>query len=119
MMSKVVSIHPYFKVHDGKLESFKQLLPRFVERTATEASCLWYDFTIGGGVVHCREAYVGAEGLLAHVGNVEDLIGEALTISDLIRVEVHGPGDELETLKGPLADLNPDYFVFETGVGKP
>ncbi len=118
-MSNVVSIHPYFKAHEGKLEAFKELLPRFIERTSTEQTCHWYDFTIGGDVVHCREAYDGAEGLLAHITNVESLIGEALTISDLIRVEVHGPAGELEKLKGPLTDLNPDYYEFHSGIGKP
>jgi quinol monooxygenase YgiN len=89
-MSNVVSIHPYFKTHEGKLEAFKELLPRFIAATAAEENCHWYDFTIGGDTVHCREAYEGAEGLLTHVGNVEALIGEALTISDLVRIEVHG-----------------------------
>jgi hypothetical protein len=115
-MSNVVSIHPYFKVHEGKLEDFKDLLPRFISATATEEKCHWYDFTICGDIVHCREAYEGAEGLLAHVANVEGLIGEALGVSELLRVEVHGPEDELEKLKEPLAGLSPDYFAFHSGV---
>ena len=118
-MSKVVSIHPYFKTHEGQLDAFKELLPKFVEVTSQEEKCHWYDFTICGDTVHCREAYDGAEGLLAHLGNVEALIGEALQISDLARVEVHGPAEELEQLKEPLADLNPDYYVFHSGIGKP
>jgi hypothetical protein len=31
-----VSIHPYFKVHPGKLDASKTLLPRFIEKTARE-----------------------------------------------------------------------------------
>ena len=118
-MSNLVSIHPYFKTHAGKLAAFKELLPKFTGITATEEKCHWYDFTICGDTVHCREAYDGADGLLTHIGNVEALIGEALTISDLARVEVHGPAAELEKLKGPLAELNPEYYVYETGIGKP
>ena len=118
-MSNVVSIHPYFKTHEGKLDAFKELLPRFIEITGTEEKCHWYDFTISGDIVHCREAYDGAEGLLTHIGNVEALLGEALTVSELVRVEVHGPAAELEKLQGPLADLNPDYFEFHSGIGKP
>lgn len=115
----VVSIHPYFKVHEGKLEAFKALLPKLIERTRSEKGCLWYDFSISGDVVHCREAYHGAEGLLAHVSNVDALIGEAVSISELVRVEVHGPAKELEQLKEPLAGLNPEYFEFHSGIGKP
>ena len=117
-MCKVVSIHPYFKVHAGKLDEFKDLLPRFISATGAEEKCCWYDFTICEDVVHCREAYQGAEGLLAHITNVEGLIGEALGISELIRIEVHGPADELEKLRGPLAELDPDYFEFHSGAGK-
>ena len=118
-MSNVVSIHPYFRCHEGKLDAFKAILPKFTERTGTEAKCHWYDFTVCGDLVHCREAYDGADGLLTHLGNVESLIGEALEISNLERVEVHGPAEELEKLKEPLADLSPDYFEFQTGIGKP
>lgn len=118
-MSNVVSIHPYFKCHEGKLDAFKELLPKFVERTATEEKCHWYDFTISGDTVHCREAYDGADGLLAHIGNVESLLGEGMEISELVRVEVHGPAEELEKLKEPLADLNPEYYAFHSGIGKP
>jgi len=118
-MSNIVSIHPYFKVHEGKLSDFKDLLPRFIGATATEEKCCWYDFTICGDIVHCREAYEGAEGLLAHVANVEALIGEALGISELLRLEVHGAPDELGKLQGPLSELNPDYFEFHSGMVKP
>lgn len=118
-MISIVSIHPYFKVHEGKLDDFQDLLPRFISATATEEKCYWYDFTICGDIVHCREAYEGAEGLLAHVANVEALIGEALGMSELVRLEVHGPLDELEKLQEPLAGLNPDYFEFHSGMVKP
>ena len=119
IMSNVVSIHPYFKVHAGQLAAFKALLPKFVERTQMEEKCHWYDFSVCEDLVHCREAYDGAEGLLTHLGNVDALIGEALSISDLARVEVHGPVEELAKLKEPLADLKPDYFEHQLGIGKP
>ena len=117
--ASVVSIHPYFQVQDGKLEEFKSLMPEFVARTATEEKCLYYDFSISeAAVVHCREAYVGAEGVLAHLDNVGDLLERALGISELLRLEFHGPESELEKLKEPLKDLGPQWFAFETGVEK-
>lgn len=118
-MSNIVSIHPYFQTQEGKLEDFIALLPEFIAATKDEEKCHWYDFSISeSGVVHCREAYDGADGLLTHIGNVEALIGQALTFSDLVRVEVHGPAAELAKLKEPLKDLNPDYFTFHSGVDK-
>lgn len=113
----VVSIHPYFKVHEGKLEAFKALLSEFIAKTSTEEKCLYYDFSIkDDGVVHCREAYRGADGVLTHLENVEEVLGKALEISELLRLEFHGAAGELAKLKEPLKDLSPDWFEFERGV---
>ena len=114
--TNVVSIHPYFKVHAGKLAQFKAGLPAFVEKTAAEEKNLYYEFTINGDEIFCREGYVGAEGVLAHLDNVGALLGAALAIADLTRLEFHGPAAELEKLKGPLAHLKPAWFVLECGV---
>lgn len=109
------TIVPYFKIHDGKREAFHALCERFVEQTHREAKCLYYGFSFDGDEVHCREGYEDAEGLLAHVDNVGGLIGEALQIADLSRLEVHGPEAELAKLRAPLAELNPQFFVLEYG----
>src|ERR1043166_6095000 len=114
--STAVSIHPYFKVHSGKLAEFKSRLPQFVEKSATEEKNLYYDFTINGDVVFCREAYLDAEGALAHLTNVGAMLADLMKISDLIRLEIHGPAAELGKLKGPLASFNPAWFVYECGV---
>jgi quinol monooxygenase YgiN len=114
-ISNFVSLHPYFKVHPGKLDAFKAGLPAFVEKTKTEQQNLFYDFTINGDEVLCREGYTDANGLLAHLANVDALLKEALKIADLPRLEVHGPARELDKLRGPLADLKPSWFEMEVG----
>ena len=113
MKSGFVSLHPYFKSHPGKMEAIKAGLPRFVAQTATEKACLYYEFTANEetGELFCREAYETAEGLLAHLENVGALLAEMLKMADLTRIEVHGPAAELEKLKGPMAHLNPAWFV--------
>ena len=118
-MSNVVSIHPYFKIHPGKMNEFLEICEKFTAATSTESGCLWYDFTKSGDVIHCREAYEGAEGLLEHAENVNSIIGDALGISDLIRLEIHANSDEIAKLKDPFADLNPEYFEYQLGIGKP
>jgi len=109
------TIAPYFKVHDGQLEAFHSLCERFVQKTSDEPDCLFYGFSFDGDEVHCREAYADAEGLLAHLENVGSLVGEALEIADMARLEVHGPGEELQKLQQPLAELSPQYFTLEYG----
>lgn len=113
-LSNFVSIHPYFKAHRGKLEEIKASFPKFLEKTRTEEKNLFYEFTINGDEVFCREGYLGAEGALAHLDNVGALLAETLTMADLTRLEIHGPAEELEKLKAPLAHMNPVWFSLST-----
>ena len=110
-LSNFVSLHPYFKVHPGRLDEFKAGFPVFVELTKKEPKNLFYEFSVNGNKVFCREGYVDAEGLLAHLDNVGALLALALKMADLIRVEVHGPAAELDKLREPLAHLKPEWFV--------
>ncbi|WDE99026.1 hypothetical protein PQO03_14405 [Lentisphaera profundi] len=112
------SIVPYFKVNEGKCEEFKALCEEFVARTSSEEACLYYGFAMNQGIVHCREGYTNAKGVLAHIENVGDLIGKALEISELVQFEIHGPAQELAQLKEPLKDLDIKYFELEYGFRK-
>ncbi len=115
--SNVVSIHPYFKVHAGRMAEARALLPQFVARVAAnETACLHYDFSFCGDELFCREAYAGAEGVLAHLANVGGLLGELFKIVDVVRLEIHGPAEELEKLKAPFAAFQPRYFVYAGGL---
>ncbi len=116
--SNVVSLHPYFKVHAGKLEAVRALLSAFVEKTKQEKNCLHYDFTLDGDTIFCREAYVGAEGVAEHLDNVGALLDEMLRNSDLARLEIHGPAAELDKLRPRCGPLNPAWFVFQCGLGR-
>ncbi len=114
-LSKAVSIHPYFKINEGRVNDFKSLMAEFIESTQTEKTCLYYDFSLNGDVAFCREAYVDAGALLAHIENVSAHLEVSGEMSDMIRVEVHGPAEELAKLKEPLAELPVEYFVRVTG----
>jgi quinol monooxygenase YgiN len=116
MSTPAVSIHPYFKIHPGKMEVAKALLPKFVEITKSEAGCLYYEFTINNDIIFCREAYKDGDATLVHLQNVGALIEELLKSADVHRLELHGPAAELEKLKGPMAALQPTWFAFEIGV---
>ncbi len=109
------TIVPYFNISSEHLPAFRSLCEKFIEKTSTESKCLFYGFSFDGNEAHCREGYQDAEGLLAHLDNVGDLLGEALKISAITRLEVHGPEQELAKLRAPLADLNPQFFVLESG----
>lgn len=113
-----VSIHPYFNVPSENLPAFNAILDQLIGRAKTEANCLYYGFSYNGNIIHCREGYTNAEGLLFHINNVGDLIEKAMSISETIRLEIHGPASELEKLKGPLAELPAEYYTLESGFRK-
>lgn len=110
-----VSLHPYFKVADGKMGEFRALCERFMEATAREPKCLYYGFSFCGDEAHCREGYADAEGLLAHLDNVGAILEEALKIAEVARLEVHGTEEELAKLREPLGALGTTFFVMEYG----
>ncbi len=109
------TIVPYFQIPEENMNQFRLLCEQFVEKTQQEEKVLYYGFSFHGNAAHCREGYVDAEGLLAHLENVGELLGEALKIAKISRLEVHGPESELAKLRQPLADLNPEFYVLEYG----
>jgi quinol monooxygenase YgiN len=115
---KCCTIVPYFKIHEGKIDDFKAFCEQFVAKTEKEAKCLYYGFSFDGDQAHCREGYEDAEGCLTHLDNVGELLQELLKISEITRLEIHGPEEELEKLRGPLAELNPQFFTLEYGFRK-
>ncbi|HEX4996966.1 MAG TPA: hypothetical protein VFY29_02005 [Terriglobia bacterium] len=109
------TIVPYFKVHVGQMPAFEALCEQFVEKARTEPKCLFYGFSFDGDHAHCREGYVDAESALAHLDNVGALLQEFFKISDVVRLEIHGPEQELSKLRGPLSGLNPQFYTLKYG----
>lgn len=109
------TIVPYFTVQDGKMEEFKALGEQMVTATKTESDCLFYGFSFNGDRAFCREGYTGADGVLAHLKNVDALLKQALAIASLDIFEIHGPAAEIDKLREPLKGLGPTFFTLETG----
>jgi quinol monooxygenase YgiN len=87
------------------------VLSEFVAKTRAETQNLFYEFSINGDEVFCREGYLNAEALLEHLGNVGAMLEASMKMAELIRIEVHRPAAELEKLKRTLARLRPAWFV--------
>ncbi|MDA3921622.1 MAG: hypothetical protein PF501_13220 [Salinisphaera sp.] len=110
-----VSFAPYFNVPAGRMSEFRELADRFMAATSGEQGCLYYGFCFNGHKALCREGYQDADAFLVHLNNVGELFAEAQQIATIERMEMHGPADELDKLRKPLADLDIEYFVLETG----
>lgn len=116
--AKAVTIHPYFKIHAGKTEEFIANFADFMEKTATEAGCLYYNFTLNGDEAFCREGYLDGDAALAHIANVDGPLSRALSLSTMTRLEIHGPAAELAKMREPMAGLDVAWFVYQTGLEK-
>ena len=114
--SNLVTIHPYFKTHSGKEDQAGAVMDQFVAKTRGEPKCLFYEFTVLDDVVFCREGYEGAAGVLEHLQNIGEILGEMLTVSDLTRLEFHGPAEEIDRLREPLGHLDAAWFVRRCGI---
>ncbi len=100
------------------MEAAKALLPAFIKKCSTEVKVLFYEFTICGDEIFCREGYQDADGALVHLANVGDELGQLMQIADLHRLELHGPAAELDKLRDAAAHLNPRWFVTECGLSR-
>jgi len=111
----VCTLVPYFEIQPGQLDAFKALCAEFVAATRQESGCVHYAFAFDGQIACCREGYADAEAVLAHGRHLAEPFGRALQISRLLRVEVHAPAAEVDKLRGPLAALQPQFFVLGDG----
>lgn len=112
------SVSPYFDIHPGKAAAFRAICEKYVTWSAREAGCLYYGFSFDGDLAHCREGFVDAEALLAHLENLRPILHEMGEVSTLIKIEVHGPAQQLLKLRTALSALSPQYFVLEYGYRK-
>ena len=97
---KCCRIIAHLKVQSGKLEAFTSLCEQSVEKTSKEPKC---------------EGYENADALLYHVENANSLLEEFWKISQLTRLEIHGPEEELAKLREPLAAYKPQFFTLMFG----
>ncbi len=116
--ANLVTIHPYFQLHPGMQARANEVMEKFILKTQGEPLCLFYEFSLLGEEVFCREGYVGAAGVLHHLQNIGAILEEMLTIANLTRLEFHGPADEMDLLREPLAHLDARLFVVTSGAAR-
>ncbi len=108
-----VSLEPYFKIHEGKVDEFKSIWKAAFQKD--EPGCLYYGFTFDGSNAKCREGYRSAKDVLAHLALVDTPLKKALGVADLECLEVHGPKEEVDVLREALKDLKVDYYEMDWG----
>jgi len=113
-----VTIVPYFTVPAGKMDDFKAGFKTFYAGTkGGTKECLYYGFCTQGNQVFCREGYKSAEGALAHLGDVTDVLDKACAMvgPDGLKLAVMGPKAENEKLKEAMGPLGTVFWDLDGG----
>merc|ERR1711998_521568 len=110
----LMSIQPTFTIKDWA--AAEPIMAEFVEATKTETGCVFYGWTRVDNKLFCREAYVDAAGVLAHLDNVGALVGKLLeSAATLDKIELHGPAEELEKCKANMDGFGTTYWAVDSG----
>lgn len=113
-----ITIHPYFKIKEGQMEACKSFLTQFCEKVASEGGASTTT-SLSRRMCCSAERPIETPPRCSRIWKTAvRLLGEFGKITEVMRVEVHGPAAELEKLKAGLAGLNPEYFVCECGIGR-
>lgn len=87
-----------YQIHDGKLEEFKKLAKEGLAVVkAKDENILQYDWYFDQEQTECvfRERYSDSNALLAHIGNLGDLLGKFFSLGEF-SAEIYGhPSEEL------------------------
>jgi len=114
-MIKKIQIIAKLRIHEGKVDEFKKIAAQCVSAVKTnETGALQYDWFFNSGETECvvSEIYVDSNAVLAHLGNVGELLGQLLSMSDF-EGEIYGSMSE--ELKHALAGMNVKLYSFYQG----
>ena len=111
------TIQPTFTLKDKA--AAEPFMKKCVDLTRNEKGCMYYGWTIQGDKLFCREAYVDAAAVQAHLDNIVPSVGEMLDsgaemldsgAASLDKIEFHGPKASWPTFKKSADALGAIYW---------
>jgi quinol monooxygenase YgiN len=113
---KKISATGYFKIHKGKLDEFKQLIPELIKAVKkNEPGAIHYEWYLNEETMECvvLESYADSDAVRAHAGNIGESLQKLLGISDL-KLETFGNPDP--ELKNMIKDMGAKNYPFFAGL---
>ena len=115
-MTDYIRVVAELSISEGKIDEFKKKAAAFIERVeANEPDTLSFELFLSDDESKCytTEKYEESEALMAHLGNIGDLLGPIFEIAPLTGLMIFGsPSDEL---RQALAPLSPTFFEHWNG----
>jgi len=115
-----IAFMPYFLIKD--MDGFLEVCQQCSEQVKLETLCLSYGFALSTGahsnMAFCRAMFASAEGVQAHLLNLEDLFKDGLCkYGELVSLQIHGPKVELDKLSNDpmIQDMDPEFFELLPG----
>ena len=113
---KQITATALFNIKEGKLKEFKQFIPILISAVKEkDPGTLTYDWYLNEDNMECvvMEIYADSQAVMAHSGNVGELLRKLLELADL-SLELYGnPNQELiNALKG----LDLKIYPFHSGL---
>lgn len=102
-------------IHADNLASFKKMANEALEIAKTEPGTLQYDWFFNDDETRCvlRETYADSDAVMAHLGNVGEILGAIVDLGGGIEVEIFG--NPSETLLQAAAAMQPTVYSYFQG----
>ena len=114
-MNSIFLIARFF-IHEGETNEFKRIAAEMIKLVEDkETDTLQYDWYFNKDGTECAvlEKYTGPEAVMAHLGNVGELLGQLMEIADF-KAEIFG--ELSEELLNAAAELNIKNYFFLEGI---
>ena len=110
-ISQFVAIHAHFRIDPSHRETVGRLIGELELRASENPLVLFHEASFRSEDLALRIAFPSAEPLLDHLAGTSEWFERLLTGTELLRIEVHGPEQELAVLRGPLGVFMPEWYV--------
>ena len=112
------TIQPTFTLKD--LKKAEPFMKKCVDLTKNEDGCMYYGWAIKDDKLFCREAYVDAKAVQAHLDNIVPAVGEMLEsgAASLDEINFMGPKAGWSTFKASADALGGVYWDVDSSFSK-
>jgi quinol monooxygenase YgiN len=116
-MTNYIRANAEHSISEGKINEFRKLAAEIIDRVeATEPNTLSYEWFLSNDESKCYvvQIYKDSEAVMAHLGNIADLMGPFHEVAPLTGLMIFGsPSDEL---RQTLEPVGPKIFEHWNGV---